>query len=335
MTTILLVLVPLLVLPVVLLFSFAGCTGLDPELTRAEGKAEGIAIGTEQGKQEGIAQGRAEGEKIGTDAANAAAAAAAAAAAEAKKYHNIVRAVPAEDLRGYWRLDDAGVEAVDIHTGVPADRKNGAYVDPAAVDRSLPGALSVGQDPSDRAAAFDGTGYVEVPWYMWLNPHVDLTVEAWVRPDPTIASREVVIGSFTEADGALVSGFSLEIVMMPTPTVVARIGNPGAETTVEAALGDGLERDGWRHVVMTYKQKDWCLRLYVNADNGMPDESEGSPADPAVYVPNGTEKLRIGAGPGPAPVRPFHGRIDEVAVYGMTLEGHRVQAHFKAAISVL
>ena len=67
----------------------------------------------------------------------------------------------------------------------------------------------------------------------------------------------------------------------------------------------------------------------------MPDASEGSPADPAVYVPNGTEKLRIGAGPGPTPVRPFHGRIDEVAVYGMPLEGTRVQAHFKAAISVL
>ncbi|MBW3579251.1 MAG: hypothetical protein KY462_16260 [Actinobacteria bacterium] len=327
MTTILLVLVPLLVLPVVLLFSFAGCVGEGPYL---KGKEEGRAIG----KEEGFADGRAEGEQIGKDTA----AADAAAEAAAKKYDNIVRFGPAEDLRGYWRLDDQGVTAADVHTNVAADRHDGAYVNPAAVNRTVPGALSVGQDPLDRAAEFDGaTGYVEVDYHLLLNPPVDLTVEAWVRPDPTIASREVVVGSFKESAGALVSGYSLEVVMTPTPKVVARLGNPGADTTLEAALGDGLERDGWRHVVMTYTQKEKCLRLYVNADNATPDESVGSVTVPVFYVANGTERLRIGAGPGPdaTPVRPFHGRIDEVAVYGLPLAGARVQAHFKAAISVL
>jgi len=83
--------------------------------------------------------------------------------------------------------------------------------------------------------------------------------------------------------------------------------------------------DAWHHVVMT--RAAGTLRLYVNG------VERGSQADTQSFSANAN--LYIGGNhsgaPGYAMATPFHGWIDEVAVYGTALSAARVLDHYNAA----
>jgi len=319
----------LLVLPVVLLFSFAGCTGEDPELTDAKN--------AQKAAEDKLNQIQAE----------------TAAAAEAAKFFNLVTSVG--ELVSYWRLDElntGGNTAADSVPPANNPKHNGTYTNVQGITIGITGALEPIKHPNDRAAGFTGTGgYVNVDYDPLRNPPDSFSIEAWVRPAGNEVTPQVVIGSYEiDPAGNVVRGFVLDVLRdQANPRVRARVGNGTGFSSIEATLGDGSEHSGWRHVVMTYSKPGQALMLYVNADDGKPDAQQPGTANaaPVVYqaIPiTSTVPLRIAAGmPDPVgviaagPVGPshfFHGDLDEVALYRIALQGPDVRKHFLSGIGI-
>lgn len=321
----LLLIVALVVLPIVLLFGFAGCIGDDPEtISRLEEEKKGLE---EKLKDEKDKVAAAVDQSLKD-----------AAAKEAKMYHNVVKAEP--NLVCHWRLSEGeagNAVAIDSAPDLPM---NGEYKNLPGVSRNVPGALALVADPADKSAEFDGTqGFVEVPYHLLLNPPLDFSIEAWVNPLGNATEPQVVLGSYELNNAIVARGFLLEVEMAPAPKVRARVGYGSDATLIDASLGDGTEHGGWRHVILTYENVTKQLKLYVNADSGTPDAVLGGTTGPPVFfVSNASKPLRIGAGLHPSQstdaTQHFKGRIDEVALYRAALDGARVRAHFLAGTSL-
>jgi hypothetical protein len=323
----LMLLIPFLVLPVILLFAFAGCTGEDPELIAARDAAE-KKLADEQKQQ-------ADEEKQH------------AADQEAAKYENIVKSESI--LVSFWRLDELETGSTIAKDSASVGPLDGEYKFLQGISRGQTGALALFKDPNDKAAQFKGTqGFVEVPYNGFRNPPFSFSVELWLLPEGTSTQPQVVIGSY-ELDpmGNVVRGFVLDVLRAPTLRIRARLGNDTDFTSLEAGLGDGSQHAGWRHVVMTYSGATKTLMLYVDADTGKADAQLPTPSAPAPVqfkaITNTAMPLRIGAGqlevatgsPGTPPPGTvglfFEGRIDEVALYRDVLEGATIKKHFGAA----
>jgi hypothetical protein len=327
----------LLLLPVFLLFPFAGCTGEDYELKAHEAEERAT-----------VAQKAADdlNKKIAQDAKDKADAdAAAAAAAKALLYENQVNANP--NLVSQWRLNELETGNVTALDSAPTAPLNGVYQFLQGMSRGEAGALTA-KDINDKAVEFKGTqGFVEVPPNALRNPPFSFSVELWLLPKGTATQPQVVLSSYElDATGKVVRGYVLDVLRVPTLQVRARLGNGAGFTSLEASLGDGLDRGGWRHVVLTYNAPTSAAMLYVNADDGKADAELPNPTSPAavtysaVVMPAATP-LRIAAGQvevaaaGGAAIGTvgqfFEGRIDEVALYRTALDGSTIQNHSKAA----
>lgn len=330
MTEAMLVLIAVLVLPVVLLFSFAGCTGEDPALSDA---------------QEAQAAAEKELGRVKDEAAKQ---------AEAAKFFNVV--LSTGTLVSYWRLEELSTGGTDAADSVPPANnppRNGTYVNTQGISLGEAGALEPIKHPGNKSAEFKGTqGYVQVDYDALRNPGGSFSIELWLRPAGTETTQQVVFGSYElDAMGNLARGFVLDMLRdQPTLRIRARVGNGSGFSSIEASLGDGSEHDGWRHVVMTYSQPGKSLMLYVNADDGKPDAQQPSTTNPNLVdyqaIPLGsTTPLRIAAGiseqlgpvgvasPGAAaPTYFFHGRLDEVALYRDALLGTAVRTHWLSGI---
>lgn len=332
MTASLILPIILLLLPVFLLFPFAGCTGDDPVLVARAEKAE-----AEKEQAEDAAA------KAAKDAADAAARA--AAEKEAAKYENQVKSNA--NLVSQWRLGELESGDPTAVDSAPTAPLNGQYRFLQGISRGQSGAL-VAKDPNDKSAEFGGTqGFVEVPPNGLRNPPFSFSVELWLLPKGTSTSTQVVLSSYElDATGKVVRGYVLDVIRTPTLRIRARLGNGTGFTALDASLGDGSLFGGWRHVVLTYNAPTSTAMLYVNADDGKADAELPSPSAPsavtyaAVALPTATP-LRIGAGQvevaatGSLPIGSvgqfFEGRIDEVAIYRTALDGTVIKSHFNAA----
>ncbi len=259
MTETLMLLVAFLALPLVLLLASAGCTGDDAILSaQQEGHDKGVAEGTQKG--------------------------AADAAAQAKEDALYDKSILKEPLLvAYWRLNElqGQTTVVDSFGG-----HNGEYKHTAGIALAQKGVLALFEDPNDKSAQFLGTqGYAEIPYSPLLNPP-ELSIECWILPEGSGTDPQVVLGSYeVDAAGDIISGFLLEVARTfpagggtSTIKIRARLGGGGL---LEADLGPGLQREGWRHVVLTYlRSAPSSAKLYVNADGGTPAAEE----DAAPYV---------------------------------------------------
>jgi hypothetical protein len=322
METLILV-IALLVFPIVVIFGFSGCVGDEAQITQLQEQKKDLE---DKLKDEQAKVGAAVDQDKKDEAAK-----------EAKKYHNVVKAEP--NLVSHWRLSEGEVGnavAVDSAPDMPMD---GEYKNLPGISRNVPGALALVADPADKSAEFDGAqGYVEVPYHLLLNPPLDFSIEVWINPMGTPAEAQVVVGSYDLDNGKVVRGYVLETEMSPAPLVRARVGFGSDATTIEASLGDGTEHGGWRHVVLTYENVAKQLKLYVNADNGIPDKEMGGTTGPPVFfVSNSNKPLRFAAGIGGAAGAAsqfFKGRIDEVSLYRAALDGAKIRTHFLAGVSL-
>lgn len=328
MTEAMLVVIVVLVLPVILLLSFSGCTGEDPELTREREAREAAERDIVRIKEEAAKQ------------------------AEAAKYYNVVMSTGT--LVSFWRLEELSTGGTTAEDSVPPannPKLDGTYMNTQGIDLGQTGALEPIKHPNEKAAEFKGTqGYIHAEYDALRNPGGSFSIELWLRPSGNETTQQVLIGSYDlDTQRKVVRGFVLDMLRdQPNPRVRARIGNGTGFTSIEATLGDGSEHDGWRHVVMAYSQGDKSLMLYVNADDGKPDAQQGTKANPVEYtaIPVGsTTPLRIAAGiseeisagavggPGPTDLTYFfHGRLDEVALYRDALKGTDVRTHWLSGI---
>ena len=320
----------LVVLPIVLLLANAGCTGMDPDLAHDQGVAEGRAIGYEGGYREGHDTGQQQGKTAGIEEGKEVGKNQAIAdLATEQQYPTSILKEPL--LVGYWRLAEA--QGSETCTDSGPNKIHGEYRHTAGIKLGERGMLALVEDPNDKAAEFAGTeGYAQIPKptapaSAALNTP-EFTLEVWLNPKGTSTEPEVVAGAYeADATGELVRGFLLEVERPATgyPKVRARLGG-GA--TLEADLGAGIQREGWRHVVLTYYSGiPQSARLYVNADSGTP----AFELDNIVYEqPTSPQYLRVGAGQSAPDVvgKYFEGLIDEVAYYDGPLTNLQVMQHY-------
>jgi Concanavalin A-like lectin/glucanases superfamily len=313
----------LLVIPLVLIFGYSGC------VTDDEVRSSNPYKQLEKDKQ--AVEKKLEDEKQKGDATEQLA----AEEKEKRKYQNVVRGEA--NLAGYWRLSEGENGNNVAKDSAPVPSHDGTYMG-VGVDKNALGALQAVSQPDDKAAEFNGAGaYVEIAFAPLINPPQSFSLELWVRPSSGATGKMAILSAYEITGPGTSRGFALELESQPTPIVRAKIGAVDAEKSLVAPLGDGLEHDGWCHIVLTYESIEKRLRLYVNADNGLHDKELGSTStNPVHFQANLAAHLRIGAGHSQAGavIEPFNGRIDEVAVYREALNGMAIKKHFLAATSL-
>ncbi len=199
-------------------------------------------------------------------------------------------------LRAYFRLGErSGATACELAAG-----GSGTYGGGVSLGR--PGALA--GDP-DASAGLAGGGWVRVGSRPALSPGRALSLEAWVRPSPSIGS-ETVIGK----DGQYLLGLEDRRVMLRI-----RSSSGAYELTSPEPLRSGA----FQHVVGVFD--GGALRIYVDGR-----QVAAAPASGRVLA--GSRALYIGASLGLYDF--LWGAVDEVAVYGSALPARAVSRHFGA-----
>jgi hypothetical protein len=206
-------------------------------------------------------------------------------------------------------------------------------------------AVQLSNQPAPACVVVNGC-YVEVPFNVKFIPLTSFTVEAWVRVDwdenATHANR-FVLDSRDLNPG---TGFALFANAEDNQPGVYRwagmIGNGGSgaagftvapsdELTI--TLSTAGTPAGPVYLALTYEAPSQTLTLYVNGD-------QQGKVTSAVYVPNSTQPLWIGAAapyvprrPQPAgvvasPLFPFVGAMQDVAIYSAALTSDVILLHF-------
>jgi RHS repeat-associated protein len=204
-------------------------------------------------------------------------------------------------VTNWWRLDESsGTDVLDSF-GTGVGTRSGALPDQAGV--------LVRANPN-KAYAFDGVNdRVTAPVSISQTGY---SVEAWVRPGTNVSGRALA-GRWTSAGGVMLWTDALgRYVLVHTAT-----GSNYLTSQVKASP------DRTDHVVGTWSGQE--LRLYVN---GQPAGSRAM----AVAPGSGATSFEIGSANNGASY-PYHGRIDEVALYDRALTPVEVNRHYRAGIA--
>jgi hypothetical protein len=275
----------------------------------------------------------------------------------------------------YWPLSEAKDTdpAAELISG-----NTGNYIDPATAPSLYPWpAYSVPSPPAPDVQSVDAPGtiafaqpgivagdavqpanaappacvvvngcYVEVPFNVKFIPLTSFTVEAWVRVDWSASDPHAWRFVLDARDLNPCTGFSLFAKADDNQPGMYRwagiIGNGGSGTagfTVAASdelpitLGSAGTPAGPTYLALTYDAPSQTLTLYVNG-------VQQAKVTSAVYVPNSTQPLWIGAGasyvsrrPQPpgvvaSPLFPFVGAMQDVAIYSAALTSDVILLHF-------
>ena len=202
---------------------------------------------------------------------------------------------------GYWRLDEtSGTSAADSS----GNGNTGTYLN--GVTLGDPGAPVNGTHTS---ATFDGsTGQISVSDSPSLDP-AQLSVEAWVKPDPSSNGYGFVLSKTTNWN----DGYGLFQYGAGNITFFVNQYS-STSTIVQGTITTGQ----WSYVVGTYGGA--TLRLYIN---GVLTSSLAYSAP----IVNSAQPLLIGVAPGGYY---WKGSLDEVAVYDKALSPDQIQAHYNA-----
>jgi hypothetical protein len=188
--------------------------------------------------------------------------------------------------------------------------------------------------------------YVEVPFNVKFIPPASFTVEAWVRVDWSASDPDAWRFVLDMRDLDPGTGFALFAKTDDDQPGMYRwagmIGNGGSSSAgftiapsveLPIALSSAGTPAAPVYLALTYDSPSQTLTLFVNG------EQQGEVTS-AVYVPNSTQPLWIGAAapyvarrPQPAdvvasPLFPFVGAIQDVAIYNAALTSDVILKHF-------
>ena len=202
----------------------------------------------------------------------------------------------------------------------PPEIKNLAYGfagdinhDPQKLDGTGYGTLQIveGRFPGKTALRFDGNDYVRVPHERSINLTERFTVEAWIKPDEPGGCFRVV------EKWAGNSSYMLSV---------------RADRRIHFGVGAWLDTPPvvmwgeWQHLVLTWDREDIGganIRVY---HNGRLIHT----ANRTTPMPGNTGDLFIGRH-GPDFVWPFHGLIDEVAIFDRALDEDEIRAIYEGS----
>jgi hypothetical protein len=190
--------------------------------------------------------------------------------------------------------------------------------------------------------------YVNVPFNAKINPPTSFTVEAWVRVDWDKSAPHAWRFVLDARDLNPVTGFGIMAKADDSQPGVyhwqAVIGNGGTDAAgftfitsddPPITLNDpSLPAGVTYYIAVTYDGPSQTLILFVDG------EQRGPKINPAIYVPNSTKPLWIGAAlpyvpmrpqaPGvlASPLFPFVGAIQDVAIYNAALASDVILRHY-------
>ena len=268
--------------------------------------------------------------------------------------------LPHAALVAYWRLNEAAVTdpAVDSkggHDGSYVDSTTAPgqfpYPDVPGSSAPAPGTLTLGSEGVVAGDTIGGVrttcmqvdgGYVSVPFDAAINPPAagGFSIEAWVRVEWTaadpVAFRMVVdCRTVTLPAGTNPKGFALYATPDNHWEVVIGMDAAGSLTATSASAIKLAPGADITYLVAMYNDAARMLMLYV--DGQVADMKPLMATD--AYVPNDASHLFIGAGApyfqlrtvkgqtDRAPLTPFRGLIQDVALYSRPLGLGDVTTH--------
>ena len=238
---------------------------------------------------------------------------------------NYQTAVVAQNPVGYWRLDETvQPPALPIHAanlGKLGTAGEGLYI--LDVVRGQPGAL---QGSADTSCRFSNPGWVvtylgshiDVANNSALNPSGPFSVELWANPASQASDLFAPVCSLDagENNGSSREGF---IVYYDGATTNWNFRIGGTNGYAGTISGGTATPGVWSHIVAAYNGSS--MSLYVNGQ-----QVASAAVTSGQFVPNSTQPFRIGATT--IPNRTFDGWIDEVAFYGLALDGDTIKEHY-------
>ncbi len=210
-------------------------------------------------------------------------------------------AISGQTPAGWWRLKDATTSSVVpvINQGSAGALANGAYNGSATLGLNGPRPSSEAGMPADnKAPRFAGSGYIEVPNNVALNPAV-FTVECWARPTGGAGAYRSPI---TSRDDNPQRGY---IFYAAANNNWEFWTGTGAQVGWNVISGGAVTLNTWVHLVGTFDGT--IKRFYVNGV--LKGES------PTIVGVNTARPTRIAAGATDGPANFFFpGDVDEVAI---------------------
>ncbi len=259
------------------------------------------------------------------------------------KYQDIVTATAG--FAALWPLNETGGNVANA-VGPLSATAQGTYISRSGAPAGsgynigLAGVLSP-KEAGDFAPEFDGTvAYIDVPFNAPLNPAkmAGFTVEVWIKPNPAATSPQIVISSHRNDSAGAQQGYEIVLTKDPAQAhhaIRARVyGNisPPTEAVVQPVGGDPAE---WRHVLLLYEiQAGIGPTLTLKAKIAKTANPYQNGPHGAAYEPVTSAKpatLRFAAGhvaTTQLSENYFAGRIDNVAFYNTVLPQTEIDKHF-------
>lgn len=251
-------------------------------------------------------------------------------------------AFQAQDLSGSGHT---GTYVIPFAYPPPTAMQPSAQITNPSVQRGasiVPGDAGSAKNPLAASADFGG-GYVSIPWSTQSSPQLpEFTFEAWIKPTWTVSGLDwAVFSAFINNTGfrIIINGQNqLEFVIGTGPGNMTNSVQPMVQVDVGSIT----------YVAVTCA-KNGIMQLWINptqADTPNPPPAAAvwtSPkstgyfaADPsqltAIFIGAGdnedAQTLRTQDGGGGAPLYPFQGQIQSVALYGSVLGPDTIQEHF-------
>lgn len=209
----------------------------------------------------------------------------------------------------------------------------------------VPGDSGSTKNPLAASTDFEG-GYVSIPWSTQNSPPLpELTIEAWVKPNWTTATTNFLWGVF----GAISSKAGIAVFIDENNQWRITIGN--GSTLVElppTGVPLDLTSGNPTYVAVTCDQTG-TINLWINpqstSDTPNPPPPTAAwtfsnsgyvavdPTQPVTFFigagdSNDSQTLRTQPSGSGAPLFPFQGLIQSVALYGSVLDATELQTHF-------
>ncbi|HVF38656.1 MAG TPA: LamG-like jellyroll fold domain-containing protein [Gemmatimonadaceae bacterium] len=191
----------------------------------------------------------------------------------------------------------------------------------------------------DRAGAFDGSvAFIEVQFNPILNPSKTVpgfTVELWAKPNPAVGGPTQVLVSSHRFDSAGVQqGYEIALIKggQQIQQVRGRVFANGAmgTATVQALAGGAAD---WRHIVLTWELSQTLgpivsVQVRLAGQGTFKDGPHGGPYEAVTAAKPSSLWFAAGHGVGQVPENLYYGVIDNVAFYNGVLSQAEIDKHF-------
>lgn len=172
---------------------------------------------------------------------------------------------------------------------------------------------------SAHVGLFNGTGFVDIPNSLSLNPS-HITVAAWVKINAISQDSQIIVGKWQDSPEQ-----RQYVLLLTTGVPQFAISSNGQYIpyTIVLDSGHSLTYQTWNHVVATYDGS--TVRIYVNGNlTASASWTQG------LYT--GTAPLQIGKYYDALEEHNFRGLIANVQIYNTSLKAPQIQSLFQRGI---